>query len=172
MTNIVNNMTTNSYNDSQTAAEILNAFNHAIDMEQVSFVFAPGTKFSVNTKIFTLDYWMERRKDERKLSTSVNWPENLSKKEKVICKLKLIRSLLEHAEVEPVSDHFVAKELHKYLIMILDRQILEIFKYQKNHPGEIWKGLAADSAKFLNTLHTKLNSSYKTYLSNTYEKRN
>lgn len=95
--------------------------------------------------------YYDKRHEERK-NSPVNWPPNLSKKETILCKLALIKFLLEH--VNPgTPDAGVMIASAKIFVQTLTSSIIRITPATASKVGYVFQGLEKDVAEILNVIY-------------------
>ena len=110
-------------------------------------------------RIYDIDMYLSFRK-ARRGTTRPNgdlWPEELSRKEVVLCKIDMISTLfaLHKAGVETNNN---TKDYVERLIEDIKRSVYK-WKWDKDKPKERWPGLDPDAATILNTLYKSFKNS-------------
>ena len=109
----------------------------------------------LDKSIMDIETYFEARFREREKITTINWPEKLSKKESVICRLKMMLEMLKHSNtIDEDSD--TMKTLGERFIKSV---IKETFQ-QKTTKETKWPGLDPAAANLLNHIYTAV---YKLY---------
>jgi hypothetical protein len=117
--------------------------------------FDEADLFDVDKSIMDIETYFEERLREREKITTISWPEKLSKKESVICRLKMMLEMLGYSN--PIDDDAsTMKTLSKRFILSV---IKETFQ-QKTTKETKWPGLDPDGAKLLNHIYAAV---YKLY---------
>jgi len=111
------------------------------------------------TSMLSVDWYYDQRLKERENRPEIAWPVNLSKKEKIICKLKMVQNLLEYlyqsynVEVENLK-------IIEMLIKFIKSVISEVYSQDRmsRKDGRIgnFLGIQKDVAKVINAIYTKL----------------
>jgi hypothetical protein len=126
---------------------------------------------------YPLNYWdiefyYKKRYKEREKSTNISWPANLSKKEQVICKIDMMRTLLEASAQSfsgkiQIDMHEMSKaeseqlELINVMIMFCNSVEKEIYRHKSSIDGPKWAGIPSDAAAILNVLYKPLVKSFQ-----------
>jgi hypothetical protein len=135
------------------------------DQEQF-FMYLDSIEFEIpdhvnefQTSMLSVDWYYDQRLKEREKRPEIAWPVNLSKKEKIICKLKMVQNLLEYlyqsynVEVENLK-------IIEMLIKFIKSVISEVHSQDRmsRQDGRIGQflGIQKDVAKVINAIYTKL----------------
>ena len=112
-----------------------------------SLVEIPG----LHKSIIDIETYYAERLREREQITTITWPGKLSKKETVICRLKMVLKMLQLA---PVSNDVVdaAETMKKMCIVFVNSVIKETFQ-QKTTKEVKWPGLNPEAAALVNTIY-------------------
>lgn len=148
--------------DADTIKWALETFDALIG--DVVLVKDPKTKI----ELFNINNFYRERMEARKLSNKT-WPENLSTKEKVICKLNMIRNLIKVTLQKPAhEEQFISYNaeiqlLSEYLLYVIDDEIYSILKTKNFYvegatEAKKWPGLPKRKADFYSQLYKKIHS--------------
>jgi hypothetical protein len=114
-----------------------------------------------------IEFYYKKRYKEREKNTNISWPANLSKKEQVICKIDMMRTLLEGLALcldgkVQIDMHEMSAAEHDQLtfinamIMFCNSVEKEIYKHKSSIDGPKWAGIPSDAAAILNVLYKPL----------------
>lgn len=119
-----------------------------------------------------IEFYYKKRYKEREKNTNISWPANLSKKEQVICKIDMMRTLLEASAY--VLDSKVQIDMHErsaaegdqltfinVMIMFCNSVEKEIYRHKSSIDGPKWAGIPSDAAAMLNVLYKPLVKSFQ-----------
>ena len=119
-----------------------------------------------------IEFYYKKRYKEREKNTNISWPANLSKKEQVICKIDMMRTLLEASAY--VLDSKVQIDMHErsavesdqltfinVMIMFCNSVEKEIYRHKSSIDGPKWAGIPSDAAAILNVLYKPLAKSFQ-----------
>jgi len=129
-------------------------------------------KYPLPKDLFDTEYYMNQRFEARKKKPDTIWPENLSKKEKVLCKIAMLRRIMAYVSMDRNSD---SRVLGLAVITFLKDLEQEIFGnnntsidpptqstgYNTKISYPKFEGLDPEIAKVLNALYKSLSNSYK-----------
>jgi hypothetical protein len=117
-------------------------------------------KFPTPVHLFDMDHYIDLRMQQRKLNSIITWPEKLSKKEMVLCKIAMIKDVL--SSVNIVQQDYVTDTVAYANAMVLFMKSIEKEVYAFQTSKEVkWPGLASDAAQILNSLYKSLYKSLK-----------
>ena len=119
-----------------------------------------------------IEFYYKKRYKEREKNTNISWPANLSKKEQVICKIDMMRTLLEASAHsysgkvqidmhEMTRDECQQLELINLMIMFCNSVEKEIYRHKSSIDGPKWAGIPSDAAAMLNVLYKPLVKSFQ-----------
>ena len=119
-----------------------------------------------------IEFYYKKRYKEREKNTNISWPANLSKKEQVICKIDMMRTLLEASAHsysgkvqidmhEMTRDEGQQLELINLMIMFCNSVEKEIYRHKSSIDGPKWAGIPSDAAAMLNVLYKPLVKSFQ-----------
>ena len=119
-----------------------------------------------------IEFYYKKRYKEREKNTNISWPANLSKKEQVICKIDMMRTLLEASAHsysgkvqidmhEMTRDEGQQLELINLMIMFCNSVEKEIYRHKSSIDGPKWAGIPSDAAAILNVLYKPLVKSFQ-----------
>jgi hypothetical protein len=135
-----------------------------------NMVYPVPNKYPFN--YWDIEFYYKKRYKEREKNTNISWPTNLSKKEQVICKIDMMRSLLEgsalcfNGKVQIDMHEMSAAELDQLtfinvMIMFCNSVEKEIYKHKSSIDGPKWAGIPSDAAAILNVLYKPLVKSFQ-----------
>jgi hypothetical protein len=135
-----------------------------------NMVYPVPNKYPFN--YWDIEFYYKKRYKEREKNTNISWPANLSKKEQVICKIDMMRSLLEgsalcfNGKVQIDMHEMSAAELDQLtfinvMIMFCNSVEKEIYKHKSSIDGPKWPGIPSDAAAILNVLYKPLAKSFQ-----------
>jgi len=105
---------------------------------------------SFDENILDIEFFFEKRKKARK--PGIDWPENLSKKEQVLCKVDMIQTMLNTAltkwDLAVTGEEFI-------------KSILKEIYSTKVELGVKFLGLDEDAACVLNAFYKSLNKAFR-----------
>jgi hypothetical protein len=104
-------------------------------------------------------YIADRMRDREKMST-VTWPEKLSKKETVICRLKMMKEMLKHAC--PINDD--ADTMYLSCKLFIASVLMDVYSHKSEKEGTKWtkwEGLDPAAAELLNCIYIPLLKCYE-----------
>ena len=104
-------------------------------------------------------YVADRMRDREKLST-ITFPEKLSKKEAVICRLKMMKEMLKYA---PSFDDD-ADTMHNACRIFIASVLADLYSHKSVKEGNTWSkwlGLEPATAELLNCIYTPLLKCYE-----------
>jgi hypothetical protein len=117
-------------------------------------------KFPTPAHLFNMDHYIDLRMQQRKDNSNITWPEKLSKKEMVLCKIAMIKDVL--SSVNIVQQDYVTDTAAYANAMVLFMKSIEKEVYAFQTSKEVkWPGLASDAAQILNSLYKSLYKSLK-----------
>jgi hypothetical protein len=96
-----------------------------------------------------IDTYFKERFEERAKNTAITWPKELSKKEQVICKLKMIQTML--TALQEASEE--ARVMKLTCLAFIKSVQQEIYKHKSTKDGPKWEGLDSDAANILNLIY-------------------
>jgi hypothetical protein len=116
--------------------------------------------------LWDIETYYKKRHQERKKSPHIPWPVNLSKKEQVICKIDMIRSMLEYSLKVATSNAVPTQNTDEFTFitaMILFCKSIEkdIYSHKSTIDGPRWAGITSDTAKLLNLLFKSMMKSFQ-----------
>jgi len=110
---------------------------------------------NIDKSVMDVETYFEERRREREKITTINWPEKLSRKESVICRLKMMIEMLVCAD--PIDED--AETLKIISERFIKSVIKETFQ-QKTTKETKWPGLDPTGAILLNHIYSAV---YKLY---------
>jgi len=117
-------------------------------------------KYPVPDNLLDFNYYEQARRIQRAKSSGITWPEHLSKKEIVLCKIAMLRRALSFVVHDKVN-HADAAIMHLAVVTFLKDVEREIFAFKSSAESK-WPGLDPDVAKVLNALYKSLEKSLTT----------
>lgn len=126
----------------------------------------------VGRNLWDIEFYYKRRYKEREKNPNISWPTNLSKKEQVICKVDMIKTLLESSATTlngkvQIDMHEMSEVEHDQLtfinamIMFCKSVEKDIYKHKSSIDGPKWSGIPSDAAAILNVLYKPLVKSFQ-----------
>jgi hypothetical protein len=117
-------------------------------------------KFPTPANLFDMDHYIGLRMQQRKQNTNITWPEKLSKKEMVLCKIAMMQDVL--ANVNLVQQDYVTDTAAyaNAMAIFLKSVTKEVYAFQTSKEVK-WPGLSTDAAHILNALFKSLYKSLK-----------
>jgi len=112
---------------------------------------------TVSRSVIEIDTYYEERKREREQMSTITWPEKLSKKESVVCRLKMMMAML-HAATCPDDD---CEAMKKLSLIFIKSAINDVFTHKSSATGPKWPGLNADGTVLLNCIYNRVLKSYE-----------
>lgn len=107
-------------------------------------------KFPIPDDLFKFEYYTSQRFEQRKKNPNVIWPADLSKKEKVLCKIAMLKRVILWVRINSSDDRILTIAIDTFLKAI-ETEIYG-YKYDKNQQTA-WPGLSEDLAQVLNVLY-------------------
>ena len=126
----------------------------------------------ITRNLWDIEFFYKKRYREREKNPNISWPANLSKKEQVICKIDMMRTLLESSATSfngkvQIDMHEMSAAEHDQLtfinVMIVFCKSVEkeIYKHKSSLDGPKWAGIPSDAAAILNVLYKPLVKSFQ-----------
>lgn len=100
---------------------------------------------------FNIESYYERRIADR--DPAITWPKNLSKKERVLCKITLLTKLLRNCSSSNTDNDYIYHWCSNFVYSIKNN----IFKPKDS----TWKGLSKIEALILNSIYESLTRCYR-----------
>ena len=120
------------------------------DLMRDNLKFSPTEwKDHITLSFIDPDTYFNQRLEERKKITTVQWPEKLSKKESIICRLRMMEKMLN--EAIPLDEDADAMRISARMFVLT--LMKEIFAF-KNDINNKWPGLDKDVAELLNIIYS------------------
>ena len=113
--------------------------------------------------LFNINIFYRQRIEDRKKHAR-NWPSALSTKEKVLCKLSMIKNLIKVTLLTPAeNDSFLEHnaeifKLAEYMTQIIEYDMQAILKEKSYSENKKWPGLQKDKANFYSTMYKKIHN--------------
>jgi hypothetical protein len=132
-----------------------------------ALMYLKGFEFEVpniNASEFTrhmlsIDWYYNQRFKEREKKPEISWPLKLSKKEEVVCKLTMMRTMLEFS-----NKNSIVEDNAKVTFMLsafIKSAIFEVYKHKSSLDGPRFSGIPEDIARVINAFYPGLIKSFQ-----------
>lgn len=112
----------------------------------------------ITAETFDIEHYYKDRHEQRLKRPDIVWPKNLSKKERILCKLSMLIEISKHVTSSDANDIEINDVIFKYLKR----------SYNECH-SQGWSGVTPEDAEVMNSLHAAYVKSYSKYLHTTYD---
>jgi hypothetical protein len=139
-------------------------------LEKMEYPVPPGL---VPISLWDIETYYKKRHREREKNTTISWPTNLSRKEQVICKIDMIRTMLEYSliEINNINQKYNIIDIPQKnaddftfinaMILFCKSVERDIYKHKSTIDGPKWVGIASDAASLLNLLFKPMMKSFQ-----------